>query len=160
MNYEIDNFISGEAKINPAFGRIIDKNKGLLFISSSAIADNLIDININDGGRNGYGYQLDAGDCERLANAFKELSHELQKIKNKRSVVLKGRDHKTKEALIEYLQYDTDERFWQAIANFGCKHGLCGYYLVSSYRPPRNDGFNKDLFFQESDSIFNRKENK
>lgn len=155
MNYEIDNIISGEAKINPAFGRLIDKNKGLLFISSSAIADNLIDININDSGRNGYGYQLDAEDCERLANSFKELSHELQKNKNKRSVVLKGRDHKTKEALIEYLQQDTDERFWQAINNFGNNYGLCDYFLLTS--PTLIVGV-QDLFFQDSDELFNRKE--
>lgn len=160
MNYEIDNIILGEAKINPVFGRLIDEDKGLLFISSSAIADNLIDININNNGKNGYGYQLDAEDCEQLANAFKAISYEIKKTKNKKSVVLKGRDHITKQALIDYLQQDTDERFWQAIQNFGEKHGLCSLYITSINKPPKADEFGVDLFFQESDKIFNRKENK
>lgn len=68
--------------------------------------------------------------------------------------MLKNRDCKTKQALIEYLQRDTDERFWQAIANFGEQHGLCAHYLTTSWHvPDASDGVG-DLFFQESDGVF------
>lgn len=70
--------------------------------------------------------------------------------------MLKGRDHKTKQALIDYLNKDTDERFWQAIANFGGERGLCGSYLMTTTERvlPNGDFEMKDLFFQESDELF------
>lgn len=70
--------------------------------------------------------------------------------------MLRGRDHKTKQALIDYLNKDTDERFWQAINNFGGKHGLCGSYLMTSTErlSPDGDIEMKDLFYQESDELF------
>lgn len=69
--------------------------------------------------------------------------------------MLKNRDAKSKQALIDYLNQDTDERFWQAINNFGCRHGLCNRFLLSSKRfnpYPYQDY--KDLFHQESDRLF------
>lgn len=63
-----------------------------------------------------------------------------------------GRDHETKEALIEYLQKDTDERFWQAINNFAEARGLCGHFIITTDTPPTNFEF-KDLWFQESDDL-------
>lgn len=63
-----------------------------------------------------------------------------------------NRDAKTKQALIEYLQKDTDERFWQAIANFAEARGLCKHYLITTDDIPETDKI-EDLFFQESDSI-------
>lgn len=66
--------------------------------------------------------------------------------------MLVKRDSKTKQALIEYLQQDTDERFWQAIANFGEVHGLCDHYLLTTDEVGKV-GTATDLFFQESDKI-------
>lgn len=66
---------------------------------------------------------------------------------------MKGRDHKSKQALIEYLQQDTDERFWQAISNFALEHGLSEHYLLTTNEIV-NAGQATDLFFQESDDIF------
>lgn len=65
---------------------------------------------------------------------------------------MKGRDHESKQALIEYLQRDTDERFWQAIANFAEAHGLCDHYLLTTDEVGKA-GAATDLFFQESDKI-------
>ena len=62
------------------------------------------------------------------------------------------RDHKTKQALIEYLQQDTDERFWQAISNFAKSHGLSEHFLVTTDCLPEFPY--KDLWNQESDDIF------
>lgn len=62
---------------------------------------------------------------------------------------MKNRDHIAKEALIRYLEQDTDERFWQAINNFGYKYGLCKHFLCTTDELPDNDI--QDLFFQESD---------
>lgn len=62
------------------------------------------------------------------------------------------RDHKTKQALIEYLQQDTDERFWQAISNFAKLHGLSEHFLVTTDSLPQFPY--KDLWNQESDDIF------
>ena len=66
---------------------------------------------------------------------------------------MKNRDYKSKEALIKYLQKDTDERFWQAIANFGKEHGLCEHYLLTT-DSIENAESSTDLFFQESDRDF------
>lgn len=62
------------------------------------------------------------------------------------------RDAKTKQALIEYLQQDTDERFWQAISNFAKQHGLSEHFLVTADSLPQFPY--KDLWNQESDDIF------
>ncbi len=62
------------------------------------------------------------------------------------------RDAKTKQALIEYLQQDTDERFWQAISNFAKQHGLSEHFLVTTDSLPQSPY--KDLWNQESDDIF------
>lgn len=67
---------------------------------------------------------------------------------------MKNRDHKTKQALIDYLSQDTDERFWQAIANFGEKHGLCEHYLCTSVDAPMPTRGYRDLFYQESDEVW------
>lgn len=61
------------------------------------------------------------------------------------------RDGKSKQALIEYLQKGTDERLWQAIANFGLQHGICGNYLKSSNGV---DEPGRDLFFMEADDNY------
>lgn len=62
------------------------------------------------------------------------------------------RDCKTKQALIEYLQRDTDERFWQAISNFAKEHGLSEHFLVTTNELPEHPYH--DLWNQESDTIF------
>ena len=62
------------------------------------------------------------------------------------------RDTKTKQALIEYLQQDTDERFWQAITNFAKQHGLSDHFVVTTNELP-NPPY-RDLWNQESDAIF------
>lgn len=64
-----------------------------------------------------------------------------------------GRDHETKEALIKYLQKDTDERFWQAINNFAETRGLCAHFLITAPELPKSNFDYKDLFFQESDNL-------
>lgn len=71
---------------------------------------------------------------------------------------LKGRDHLTKQALIDYLSLDTDERFWQAIANFGEMWGLSGHFLFTGNEVDRSDA--KDLFFKESDPIYEEEKKK
>ncbi len=65
---------------------------------------------------------------------------------------MEKRDCKTKQALIEYLQKDTDERFWQAISNFAKEHGLSEHFLVTTNELPKLPY--KDLWNQESDEIF------
>lgn len=62
------------------------------------------------------------------------------------------RDAKTKQAFIEYLQQDTDERFWQAVSNFAKIHGLSEHFLVTTNELPMPPY--KDLWNQESDTIF------
>lgn len=62
------------------------------------------------------------------------------------------RDAKTKQAFIEYLQQDTDERFWQAVSNFAKTHGLSDHFLVTTNELPTPPY--KDLWNQESDAIF------
>ena len=62
------------------------------------------------------------------------------------------RDAKTKQAFIEYLQQDTDERFWQAVSNFAKAHGLSEHFLVTTNELPQPPY--KDLWNQESDAIF------
>lgn len=64
-----------------------------------------------------------------------------------------GRDHKTKEELIKYLQKDTDERFWQAINNFAAARGLCKHFLITTDNTLDIPGL-EDLWFQESDTNF------
>lgn len=73
--------------------------------------------------------------------------------------MLKNRDAKFKQALIDYLNQDTDERLWQAINNFGEEHGLCAHFLITgdNYRVRQGDICVEnpvDLFFQESDKKF------
>lgn len=68
--------------------------------------------------------------------------------------MLKNRDHKAKQALIDYLNQDTDERLWQAIANFGEQHGLCGHYLFTTGSTPISPESSRDLFYQESDELW------
>lgn len=65
---------------------------------------------------------------------------------------MEKRDAKTKQALIEYLQQDTDERFWQAISNFAKLHGISEHFLVTTNELPQSPY--KDLWNQESDQIF------
>lgn len=65
---------------------------------------------------------------------------------------MKGRDHKTKEELIKYLQQDTDERFWQAINNFAKMHGLSEHFIVTTNELPMLPY--QDLYNQESDEVF------
>lgn len=71
--------------------------------------------------------------------------------------MLKNRDAKTKQALIDYLNKDTDERFWQAINNFGEQHGLCARYLTTCWHviEAHRSGVS-DLFYQESDELFGK----
>ena len=66
-------------------------------------------------------------------------------------VMVVKRDAKTKQALIEYLQQDTDERFWQAITNFAKEHGLSQHFIVTTDQIPEPPYY--DLWNQESDSL-------
>lgn len=70
---------------------------------------------------------------------------------------MKGRDHKSKEALIKYLQQDTDERFWQAVSNFARQYGLNKHYLLTSNNPVKGT---EDLFLQELDKILDKNKEK
>lgn len=60
------------------------------------------------------------------------------------------RDGKTKQAFIEYLQQETDERFFQALQNFCEGHGLTSHFIVTTDRPE----LGRDLFFVEADDVF------
>lgn len=70
---------------------------------------------------------------------------------------MKNRDHKSKQALIDYLSQDTDERFWQAINNFGKQHGLCEDYLLTTSRLTKTLSCYRDLFFMEADKVLKNK---
>lgn len=60
------------------------------------------------------------------------------------------RDSKTKQAFIEYLQQETDERFFQALSNFCENHGLTKHFIVTTDRPE----LGTDLYFMEADDAF------
>lgn len=64
---------------------------------------------------------------------------------------MKGRDYKSKKALIKYLEHSEAERFWQAIGNFAYRNGLARHFLLTS--DSKTNG-TEDLFYQESDKIF------
>lgn len=84
-----------------------------------------------------------------MANYSKKADNILDN-KSATKSTLKNRDHVSKQALIDYLLKDTDERLWQAVANFGTLHGLIGGYLGESSDLTHW----KDLFFQEADDEY------
>lgn len=63
-------------------------------------------------------------------------------------VVKTYRDQKTKEAFIKYLQLQTDERFFQAVANFS------GFGYLGAAGTPDGKNF-RDLYHFEADENFN-----
>ena len=63
----------------------------------------------------------------------------------------KYRDQKTKEAFIKYLQQETDERFFQALANF------TGIPYIGAANTPDGKDF-IDLFHVEADGKFNNEQ--
>ena len=60
----------------------------------------------------------------------------------------KIRDEKIKKAFIEYLQQDTDERFFQALTNF------CKLPYIGLAEGPKGEGF-RDLWHVEADKEIN-----
>ena len=68
--------------------------------------------------------------------------------------MLKNRDAKTKQMLIDYLNKDTDERLWQAIANWGEQNGLINHFLCTD-----GAGGFEDLFYREADEWLERDNN-
>lgn len=80
--------------------------------------------------------------AEYLGCNGEELWSEISRL-----VAINGRDAVTKQKFIEYLQQDSDERFFQALTNF------TGYgYIGAASRP---DGTNfKDLWHVEADKSF------